>query len=397
MPEGNATISEPEKPEELKPEPEDHPIKPHCDDPLVAKAEQIVLKADIDGISYDTLKTKLEITMLATRQLVAKALHIVDINGRLIHEDAFVDWEDGADHLDDILEKLMQKNDGYVSSAQLYEYAKADMNMFLNDNDMNEERAIYDMAQHLFEKVSYHGKKYIFSGKSHISSLKDDITSNLDVYKKFAADQGGVFSFTALIDYLSRIGLSSGNLHAQMRVPNEPIFFYYEDDVFMYAKSMHIDDAWCNKVRKALGAILSEVGGHIILRNLPATWLEQLPALPGRRSWTPLLLQSVLRCYSKELGARTISALDGQSIDTLHAMLVTLDSPIQSFGDVVIAWLTDNEIKQRNYEAEELRRELVDAGIIHGNELIWNMPKALKKDERFAWDASGSRVIIEVR
>ena len=57
----------------------------------------------------------------------------------------------------------------------------------------------------------------------------------------------------------------------------------------------------------------------------------------------------------------------------------------------------DNESEQRAFEAEELREDLVEAGILQGNELIWNMPKALKKDERFAWDASGSRVTILVR
>ena len=88
--------------------------------------------------------------------------------------------------------------------------------------------------------------------------------------------------------------------------------------------------------------------------------------------------------------------MERQSLDTLHAMLVTADSLIQNFGDVVVTWLMDNEIRQREFEAEELRRALVDAGIIHGSELSGNMPKALKQDERFAWDAGGSRVTIEM-
>ena len=372
-------------------------IKSYEENSNMAKMERMVLGEDINGISYEALRTHMNITMRTTRQLVAESTHIIDMGGQLFHQDAFVDWDDGADQLDDILEKLMQKNDGYVSSKQLYDYAKVEMNMFLNDNDLDEERMVYDMAQHLFDKVGYHGRHYRFSGKMHISRLEDDITTNFDIYKKYAKDQGGVFFFSALAEYLERIGIATGNLRMQMRVGSEPIFFYYESGILMYAESMHVDKSWMDTVKKALGALLAETGDHIILRHLPATWLMQLPSLPGGRPWTPLLLQSVLRCYSKELNARTIPAMRGQSIETLHAMLVAGDNVIQSFGDVVVTWLMDNDIEQRNFEAEDLREDLVDAGILQGNELIGNMPKALKQDERFAWDAGGSRVTIRLR
>lgn len=373
------------------------PSTEHEVNPDVARMEQTILDADIDGMSYEDIKKDMGITMRTTRQLVAEAMHVVDMDGKLIHQDAFVDWEDGADQLDDILEKLMQKNDGYVSSKQLYDYANVEMGMFLNDNNLDEERMIFDMAQHLFEKVGYHGRHYKFSGKMHISRLEDDITTNFDVYKKYAKEQGGVFSLSSMADYLERIGIATHNLRMQMQIGSKPIFFYYKTGILMYAESMHIDEGWMDTVKKKLVALLDEAGGHIILRNLPTAWMEQLPFLPEGQSWTPLLLQSVLRCYQKQLDARTIPAMRGQSMETLHAMLVTGDSVIQSFGDVVVTWLKGNEIKQREFEAEELREDLVEASILQGNELIWNMPKALKQDERFAWDASGARVTILVK
>jgi len=134
----------------------------------------------------------------------------------------------------------------------------------------------------------------------------------------------------------------------------------------------------------------------MILRNIPSIWYDRLPAISGNRPWTPLLLQSVLRFYSKDFGARTIQALDGQSLETLHTMLVANDSIIQNFGDVVICYLLEQNIERRKFEAEELRLLLVDGGVLHGNELIWNMPKALKQDGRFAWDASGNKVTVKV-
>lgn len=363
---------------------------------IINEIEKFVLKADLNGVSYDDVKNEMRITMVATKQLVWHAKHIVDIKGRLYHEDSFIDWDDGANQLEGIIDKLMQKNNGYVSSSQLYEYSRVDMNMFLNDNDLNDERSVFDMAQHLFEKVKYHGKEFTFTGKQHISQVNQNVTSNLDVIKKYAADQGGVFSFDSLTEYLQGIGIGIGNLRMQMKITIEPIFFYYSEGILMYADSMHIDTEWKSAVRTALTSLFSDVGDYIVLRELPTQWLESLPTLPGRMPWTPLLIQSILHCFSKELGAKTIPAMTGQSIETLHAMLVNNNSPIQGFGDVVVSYLIDNEVKQRTFEAEELRRLLVYANILQGNELIWNMPKALKNDERFAWDASGEHVIVEV-
>lgn len=366
------------------------------DNPILGKMEQIVLQADMDGMSYDDLKDALQITMVLTKQLVAQSTKVVDIKGTLIHEEAFIDWEDGADALETIIEKLMQKNYGYISSTQLFEYARNEMNMFLNDNGIREERAVYDMAQHLFEKVHYHEKVFAFRGKMHISCVDVGISSNLDIYKKYAADQGGVFSFNGLIEYLESIGVSTGNLRNQMRMWAEPIFFFYDYDVIATAEALRIDEDWKKAIKKSLDVLFDDAGDHMILRNIPSIWFERLPAISGNCPWTPLLLQSVLRFYNKELGARTIQALDGQSLETLHTMLVADDSSIQNFGDVVISYLLEQNIERREFEAEELRLLLADGGILHGNELIWNMPKALKQDGRFAWDASGNNVTVKI-
>ena len=71
-------------------------------------------------------------------------------------------------------------------------------------------------------------------------------------------------------------------------------------------------------------------------------WFMQLPSLPGGKAWTLPLLQNVLYFYSKQLGARTINAMSGQTYETVHAMLVRLDSEIQSFPDAVAAEDDDN-------------------------------------------------------
>jgi hypothetical protein len=368
----------------------------NLDNTMISEAESIVQKADMEGITMEELQSALNITMVATRQFVADNKSIVNINGRLYHEGALIDWKDAAMHMAAILEKLMKKNNGYVSSAQLYEYTRAEMNMFLNDNDMNNERAVYEIAQHLFDKVGYQGKRYRFYGKVHISRLSDAISSNFDIIQKYATEHGGVFALVDLESYLKGINVKTGNLRNQMRIYSDPEFFCYDDGLLIHAQSMHIDEHWMTEVRTSLNKLFMDVGDHIIMRDIRPFWFEQLPLLPGGNVWTPLLLQSVLRFYTKPLGARTISAMDSQAIETLHTMLVREDSPIQNFGDVVATYLVENAIPQRQFEAEELRGMLVDAGILRGNELIWNMPKALSSDERFAWDATGNQLVVKV-
>lgn len=82
-----------------------------------------------------------------------------------------------------------------------------------------------------------------------------------------------------------------------------------------------------------------------------------------------MLIQSILRFYGEELGAKTIAAKESQTLETLHAMLVKNDGSIQNFGDAIIASLIDDGVDQREFEAEELRKYLIKKEMIQGGEL----------------------------
>lgn len=364
---------------------------------LTERAERTVLEADLEGMTIDALARALGTTMVATRQAVADSRHIVSLCGKLIHEDAFVDWEDGANRMEQILDKLLDKNDGYVSAAQLYEYVHADMQMFLNDNDIDDLRAVYDLAQHLFVKLGYHGKWLNFSTKQHISRGAAAVSNVLDIMQNFAREQGGFFRDEELACYLKRVGIKTGNMRGQMQLHEKPVFFLYGERSYMSGESIGFSDAWFETAQQALDRLFADMGDHVVLRDIQPWWYAQLPTLPGDRAWTALLLQGILLHYSEKLrGAHTICAMEGQSNDTLHAMLVSGDSEIHCFADAVAAFLIDGEVAQRRFEAEELRQMLVQRGMIAGNELTWNMPKALARDERFAWDADGQHVTVKV-
>lgn len=372
---------------------ESEPVELSCQKSDIEKA---VLAAGINGVTYENLTDNIGGTEFSIRKVVSYMENIIEIDDKLIHKDAFVDFDDGADVMEQIIDKLMQKNNGYVSSGQLYEYVRAEMNMFLNDNDIADERAVYDFTRYLFEKIKYHDKQFKFSGNLHISRPENPITNIFDLICKFSKEHGGVFDYDELAEYIEQIEMNTVNLRNQMKLLKEPHFFYYEEGMLISAKIIGITDEWKSNIANMLNLLFNDVGDHIILRNIPQIWFDKLPPLPENCRWTPLLLQGILRFYSDELGARTIQAMEGQSIETLHTMLVKNDSPITNFADAVIAQFVDEEIKQRQFDAEDLRLELVRLGLIKGNELIYNMPKALKSDGRFAWDAMGKTVMIRI-
>ena len=157
---------------------------------------------------------------------------------------------------------------------------------------------------------------------------------------------------------------------------------------------MNINEEWFGKVRLALQKLFSDVGDHIIIRNIAPHWYEQLPELPRRIQWTPILLQYVLQFYGKQLNAYTIHSELSTQYDSIHSMLVEKNCVLHSFGDAVIAFIIDNEIHERRFLADELRKTLANGGLIGTYELINNMQRAIGNDARFAWDASGETVSI---
>lgn len=363
--------------------------------------ESYVLNADLRGVTVDETAVALELPVLTVKKAAAFSIDIVSINDRLIHKEAFVDWEIGADCLQAVLEKLMEKNNGYVSAAQLYDYAKLDMAMFMNDNDMGGQRKIFDMAEHLFSKEKYHDVHYSFQGKAHITSSKETVTSKLDIIMKYARDQGGFFSENDLEEYLHLLGINNTHSRQYMKLTSAPDFLLYEPGYIITSESIGITPEWLNKAKKAVHTLFNDVGDHIVIRNIQPMWYDLLPDLPGGRSWTPLLLQSILRFYYNEIGAKTICALNTQSIDTLHAMLVTLDSEIQTFSDAVLSLFVEKQItlldnSTQTYSSESLRQILVEYGLIAGRELIYTMPDALPNDGRFIWDLDRKSVTIKI-
>jgi len=127
----------------------------------------------------------------------------------------------------------------------------------------------------------------------------------------------------------------------------------------------------------------AETAPYIVLRDIREDWFAHLPDL-ATTNWTPMLLQEILRIRT-DIGFCVISKLKGQAFDTLGAAIVPNHSDANTFADIVHCYCDVKYTLPYNITAENLRLELREAGMLEGNELIWNMHKALK-DYRFAFD-----------
>lgn len=398
-----ATTSIAEKPTKLdvQTEPLSKPtlVQPSHLKPLnTRKAEAALLNAELDGMTYEELQSVLGATMTATREAVDQSECILLMNKRLYHREAFVDFEQAADEIASIVKKILEKNSGVISSKQLAEYVRASekLSMFLNDNDISDDQQIYEFAQSLFERIKYKGICYVFKNGQYISAPEAAVETFSDIIRKYARERGSTITYDMIQKYVIKLGLSPDNIRGKMGIGKTSDFLIYRENEYLLTESIDIDDEFLARIQFALRKLFADVGDHIILRGISEGWYRLLPELPYGLSWTPMLLQQVIRFWGDQLDARTIQAMDSQDSNTLHAMLVSKDSFVQDFRDAVAIWLYEEAPERKCYEAEELRGMLVKCGMISGNQLIWNMHKALSKDPRFVWSSDNQTVTVRL-
>ena len=96
---------------------------------------------------------------------------------------------------------------------------------------------------------------------------------------------------------------------------------------------------------------------------------------------------------------KNIMVLHIQGLILIVVLIIMLSSSLGIIGRTVLSevgyrsGILDPGAEQ---QAEDLRQLLLKRGMIIGNELIWNMHKALANDTRFAWDADGQHVFVKV-
>lgn len=333
------------------------------------------------------------ITRVAISRILNTDTQFVEISKRrYIHRSNIVDLDEAAETMLQILRSQFAQFDGYTSIRLLFYAVRNDLPVFLNDNDFDNMENIYYLAKHLFSKESYGGAQFVFYSNAHIWEQEPDYPKSLKgLLINFARNSEGIITRGECEAFLDKIGMAYTSINQILQISNNPTFLQYDEGRYLLSETIPIDDAWKAQVTYCLDELFEDVQ-YAIPRDIRGGWLDKLPTLSFQLRWTPLLLQEILAFYPS-IGFRTIPALYGQALDTLHAAIVRTDSQLQAFADVVYAYVWQNMNLPQRMSAEELRLILRDAGMISGNELCLNMHKALD-DYRFAWSDGNKTVYI---
>lgn len=287
-----------------------------------------------------------------------------------------VDLEEGKAGIRETIEAHFQTLHGYSNLGILWHAAQDNLSLFLNDNAINTADVFWGIISHLFSG------EYVMSNP-HIWRIQPDYPqSYVGVVINLARQFGGIVTREQIDEYFSRIKQGAPFNSAIIR---QGLLIFYLTRQFILTETISLTGERCSLITKSLDKLFEhENASYIVLRDITAEWFSSLPAIRGGLNWTTLLLQEVLR-LRPDIGYRVVlSGLDGQTLDTLGAAIVPIRSDIDSFADIVHRYCYEREILDEKMPSEDLRGILRDAGMLGGNELIYNLHKALR-DYRFAF------------
>lgn len=296
-----------------------------------------------------------------------------------------VDLEEGKKGLSDILGTHFLTLNGYSNIGILWSASQNSLSMFLNDNGINSENDLWHFLVRAFKNDYVFNSPHIWQNQPDYPQTSKGLIINL------ARQHNGVVTREQIDNFFSQIKLTSLN---NSLVLDKDQLIFHDKAKFMLIETLEPNSYRCSLIAKALKTLFStEETPYIILRDIKTSWFSSLPGLPNGLQWTPLLLQEILR-IRPGIGYKVIfPSLKKQALDTVGAVVVPAKSRFNTFADVVHQFcFCEYKLPCKLY-AEELRTKLREVGMIEGNELIWNMHKALK-DYRFAFSDQNLTVMI---
>ena len=362
----------------------------------IEKSEAYLRSVGLQGAAVKELidAVQPDAAVSSTVSALDGSMNVIAMPGNpYVHVDSFVDLEDAEGALRQILQTHFAQFGGYSNKQLLFGAASQELSLFLNDNDCENIDAVYAIARFLFEKKAVMGAPCKFSSP-HIFEKEPDYPMTLrGLIIHLARSNGGLLYVSDAKDYLQKTMLTYGGIGQLLQLGSSKTFLIYDSDRYLLSDSLGIDDVWCMRMHDRLDDLFRKANvAYVIPRDINETWLATLPRLPHELDWTLLLLQEMLDKYPA-IGFKSISSDLNQSYDTLAAAFVPVDSPLQTFPDVVALFMEEHHDLPMRIPGEDLRLELRDAGMLENNEMIYSLSKALN-DYRFAWSNENKTVYI---
>jgi hypothetical protein len=385
--------------EESKPDAETPPAEtPSAETlpaPRLAKLEEYVKGKELEGCRINEAAEALSLKSAAVMDVFGRAPYVEIRPHVFIHESVIVDLKEAGETLEAILQKQFLRFYGYTTSKKLFEAARIDLSMFMNDNGFSTEEEIYALAEYLFAKKCSDGIRHCFFGNLHIWQAEPDYPkSTFGVLQNLARNKEIVLKREDIEGYMSLVGLATPSYKQALQISVKSTFLQYEAESVILTERIPAAADGFAAVGRALDALFASAQvEYVILRDIHAEWYaHQLPLLPGGLAWTPLLLQEVIKYFLAEKYI-TVKQSDGMALDTVQAAIVPVGGPLVTWGDIVYAyWMQDPERKTA-YTCEEFRQYLCAAKMLQGSELRNSLPRALD-DARFSWDTARENVRI---
>lgn len=345
-------------------------------------------------LSFDEIAAINQNYKATIRHILNNSDWVVYSGGKYIYRDNISEFNKVAEVLLETLKSLFIHYNGYASAKQLYDSVKAKLDDFFFYNGFESQNEVFDLAKHFFKKEHYKGYNFIFYNGIHIWEKEPNYPkSYTGLFVKWARENNGIISREECMKGLESIG--AGNTAANYSnsyYAGKHLFWQYDSYKFFLVEAINIDKNWKEMLLAKLTHLLQDVQ-FIALRDIDEYWYNSLPSLSAEISWSPLLLQEVLRDI--DIGFKTISAGDGQDINAVHAVVLSKTLNYNTFGDIV--WkIVDEEYgtPTDKIDTEDLRKLLVRKNILQGNERIYVMHKAIKNDLRFLWMDNNKKVVI---
>ncbi len=362
----------------------------------IDKVESFLASAGLEGATVQEVIEHVQpgVAVYSMRNALEKSMNVIAMpRSRYVHVTCFVDLDDAEEALGQILSSHFAQFGGYSNSQLLFGAAAQEMSLFLNDNDCENIDAVYAIARFLFGKKAIMGSPCKFCAP-HIFRSEPDYPMTLrGLMINLAREHDGILRADDAKEYLQKTMLTYGGLGQLLQISSSNTFLMYDNDCFLLSECLSIDTAWCLHIHDRMDDLFRKANvAYVIPRDISTVWLGTLPPLPRSLRWTRLLLQEVLDKYP-DIGFKSISADLNQSLHTLAAAFVPVDSPLQSFPDVVALFMEERHELPMRMLGEDLRLELRDAGMLENCEMIYALPKALN-DHRFAWSNGKKTVYV---
>ena len=290
---------------------------------------------------------------------------------------------DDVEELADAVGEMLRVNDYQVdivfNGKDAFDKAKAE---------------IYDLAVHLFSQENYKGYRFIFLNNMHIWRVEPDYSKDYcGLMIKYAREHNNTFTREEGERHLEWIGSTTPQQTFSYLIfkTGEKAFLQYDENCFVLAESLSINDNFINHLQTQINNLLGEED-YVSFGDIEDYFYDTLPRLPVFVYWTPLLLEDILRVY--DLNFFTVEAGKDNDKKTIPAAIIKKNSAFKTFSDVVWSEVSKDFSLPKEFSSTDFRDYLLTKGFIRGMEKIGNVHKTVEGDLRFFWNSNNSVVTI---